>query len=113
MGTIKTAARRRAVGAAATATLCAATWFVSGGTALADVKTPPETGCPASTSLLWVDDLTAQGYHAPSQIDAAGNQDGWVCGKPVQEQAAENFCGGPCQVPVLYEFRDDSLTPSH
>ena len=63
-----------------------------------------------------VAELTEQGYHAPQQLDDpanGGNNDGWVCGKPVSDSAAENFCGGPCQVGVLYYFRDNTVTPAH
>lgn len=73
--------------------------------------TPPESGCPAASQLLSVEWLEDQGpYMAPRQIDDAGNQDGLVCGKPVNQIAAEkSLCKGPCAVPVIYLFRDNEL----
>jgi hypothetical protein len=107
-GTIRRAMARTMLGAAATTALSAGAWVASAGGAMA---TPPETGCPTAYSQLSVADLTPQGYHLPAIIDAAGNNDGYVCGQPVVEASAENFCGGPCQVPILYRFRDNTNTP--
>lgn len=77
------------------------------------VDTPPETGCPASNEVLVVADLTALGYRAPAQVDAAGNNNGLVCGKPLSPAAQEQFCKkivGGCTVPIIYQFRDDDIT---
>jgi len=77
------------------------------------VDTPPETGCPASNEVLVVADLIALGYRVPAQVDAAGNNNGLVCGKPFsagrQEQFCKQFVGG-CPVPIIYQFRDDDIT---
>ncbi len=74
--------------------------------------TPPQTGCPASNQVLSVAELTAQGYRVPAQVDAAGNGNGLVCGKPLSAAAQEQFCrlNGGCPV-IIYQFRDDDLTP--
>jgi hypothetical protein len=73
--------------------------------------TPPQTGCPAAFSLLSVQWLSTQGpYQLPGILDAAGNNDGYVCGKLVVEPAATQFCGGPCDVPI-YNFYDNDKTP--
>lgn len=74
--------------------------------------TPPATGCPASNQVLDVAQLTALGYRVPAQLDAAGNRNGLVCGKPLADPAAENVCRklGGCVVETIYLFRDDDLT---
>lgn len=79
---------------------------------------PMQTGCPAAFDLLSVSDLEAAStnYHLPAKLDDpanGGNGDGRVCGKAVNPQAAANFCNGPCDVPILYDFTEDDLTPSH
>ncbi len=74
------------------------------------VDTPPATGCPASNEVLVVAELTALGYRVPAQVDAAGNNNGLVCGKPLSDAAARQHCGGVCPVPVIYLFRDDDVT---
>lgn len=74
---------------------------------------PTETGCPAAYDLLSVTWLEANGpYRLPRQLDSQGNQDGYVCGKKTQDQAAENYCGGPCPA-QLYNFMENSRTPDH
>jgi hypothetical protein len=76
--------------------------------------TPPETGCPAGFSLLSVQWLSTQGpYQLPGILDAAGNNDGYVCGKAIVDVAATHLCGGSCGVPVLYNFYDNDKTPAH
>jgi hypothetical protein len=108
---------RTTLAGASTAILSIGAWSVAGSALASDeTSTPSQTGCPAAYSLLSVADLTAQGYHLPQKLDDpanGGNNDGQVCGRPVQQQAADQHCGGPCPVPVLYDFRDDTLTPSH
>jgi hypothetical protein len=81
----------------------------------ASAATPVETGCPAGYETLSVTDLeqSSPNYHLPRQLDEAGNQDGYVCGRAATDQQAENFCGGPCSVPVLYDFQENDRTPAH
>lgn len=79
-------------------------------------QTPLETGCPAGFQTLSVATLLGLGYRAPGQIDDpanGGNADGMICGNPINPTRAAQICGGPCSVPVLYEFRDNTLTPLH
>jgi hypothetical protein len=74
----------------------------------APVQTPTETGCPAGYQHLSVTDLEARApYMAPRAIDMGGNNNGFVCGLPLPAAAAEQACGGPCPVPVVFLFRDD------
>ena len=74
---------------------------------------PTDTGCPSSYTRFSVAELEASGpYRVPRQTDDAGNQDGFVCGKEVQDHAATNFCDGPCPA-QLYNFTDNSRTPAH
>jgi hypothetical protein len=79
------------------------------GTAGANVtQTPVATGCPAGFARLSLDWLASQGpYHAPAQLDAAGNQDGYVCARALPDAARDELCGPSCLVPVLYEFTED------
>jgi len=84
------------------------------GAAVAAVGTPSTTGCAAGFKLLSLAFLTSQGpYELPFALDAMGNKDLFVCGRPIQAAAAEQACGGPCDVPVLYNFFDNDLTPAH
>ena len=72
-----------------------------------------ETGCPAGYQTLTLELLASQGpYVLPFTLDEAGNDDGVICGKPFNEVAYEKLCK-PCPVPVLYQFRDNDLTPAH
>lgn len=81
-------------------------------------STPVTTGCPEgmlTLSIAWLQQQSPL-YHAPSVIDDpanGGNGDGVVCGNPVAPARSEKLCGGPCAVPVLYDFRDNTLTPAH
>ncbi|MBP2217925.1 hypothetical protein [Arthrobacter sp. CAN_C5] len=69
------------------------------------------TGCPASNQVLVVADLLAVGYRVPGVIDAEGNANGLVCGKPLNPVVQEIHCpADECPVPIIYLFRDDSLT---
>jgi hypothetical protein len=102
---------RLLTGAAALA-LAAATLPLGGSSAVA--ATPSETGCPAGFSLLSVQWLSTQGaYQLPGILDAAGNNDGYVCGKAIVDVAATHICGGSCGVPVLYNFYDNDKTPAY
>jgi hypothetical protein len=81
---------------------------VAGTAVAAPDATPTQTGCPAGYQHLSVEWLESQGpYMAPAAIDTAGNNNGFVCGRPLPPAAAEQACGGPCLVPVVYLFRDD------
>jgi hypothetical protein len=102
------ALRRRAVAAAAGLLAIAVTTAAPAHAAAPG--TPRETGCPAG-QLLSVTMLESQGpYQAPRRLDTAGNNDGFVCGHPLNQEAAERtVCGGPCPVPVIYLFRDNTL----
>lgn len=76
-------------------------------------ETPSSTGCPTAYAPLSVEWLESQGpYLLPRQLDEAGNQDGVVCGKRLEDHAAANFCGGTCSVPI-YEFSDNTRTPAY
>lgn len=70
---------------------------------------PRDTGCPEGAPLLEVAVLTAQGYQAPLRVDAAGNGDGFICGHPRPIKQCEREVGGPCPVPVFYNFFDNVL----
>jgi hypothetical protein len=78
--------------------------------------TPPVSGCPAGFQTLDVATLLTMGYHAPALVDDpanGGNGDGAICGKPINPTRTAQLCGSPCGVPVLYAFRDNTLTPAH
>ena len=79
------------------------------GSASADVKqTPVTTGCPTGIPPISLRFLASQGpYQLPFRLDAAGNNDGVVCGRPVPEAARLAQCGADCPVPVLYLFREN------
>ncbi len=83
-------------------------------TASAAMGTPPETGCPSSNEVLVVADLVPLGYMVPQRIDDpanGGNGNGLVCGKPFNPVVQELQCpAATCPVPVVYYFREDSLT---
>ena len=40
-------------------------------------------------------------------VDAESNNDGWVCGRLLNEVQAERVCGGPCPGPI-YGFYDNT-----
>jgi hypothetical protein len=65
---------------------------------------PVANGCPSGWEALKLSDLAPYGYQIASQPDA----DCIVCGKPYtpQEQAAKF---PDAQVPVVFDFRDNSL----
>jgi hypothetical protein len=76
---------------------------------------PLVNGCPAGYEALQLSDLALYAYHLPFLLDNpanGGNGDGVVCGKPLsaQEQATR-FPNVP--VPIIFEFGDNGLTPSH
>jgi hypothetical protein len=106
----------RALGIAA-ATFIAPLGILLPAASAAAVDTPVATGCAAGFQTLSVSWLEQQGpYHLPAMLDNpanGGNGDGYVCGKPINDVRAAQICGGPCQVPVLYEFAENNLTPDH
>jgi hypothetical protein len=69
---------------------------------------PTVNGCPAGSEALALSDLSQYPYHVPFLLDAGGNGDGIVCGKPLapQEQAARY---PDVLVPIVFDFRDDDL----
>jgi len=83
-------------------------WPLAATAAAAPPPLPTETGCPVGQALS-VDELTALGYRAPSEIDAAGNNDGIVCGVPLPEAYREVF-SPTAPVPIIYLFRDNTVT---
>jgi hypothetical protein len=75
--------------------------------------TPPQTGCPSAFDVWTVKALAKQGNKpVPSVVDAAGNNNGLVCAKPLSDGVAAQFCRqvGGCTVDTIYYFRDDALT---
>ncbi|HEX7095806.1 MAG TPA: hypothetical protein VF183_07970 [Acidimicrobiales bacterium] len=83
------------------------------GAVSANADTPPTTGCPAGYELLSVDWLTQQGaYMLPGQLDSAGNDDGFVCGKPLNPVVQYTICADNCPVPIIYNFYDNNRTPA-
>jgi hypothetical protein len=108
--------RRAAVGTAAVA-MIAPLGIVYTATPAGAVATPPETGCSAGFQTLSVSWLESRGpYQLPARLDDpanGGNGDGLVCGKPINPTRTAKLCGTPCDVPVLYEFGDNNLTPWH
>ena len=93
----------------AAAALAVAAVAIPVGTASADVsQTPVTTGCPTGIPPISLKFLASQGpYQLPFRLDAAGNNDGYVCGRAVPAAARRALCGSDCPVPVLYEFTED------
>ena len=71
-------------------------------------RTPVETGCPAGYERLSVAALVSLGYRLPISLDAAGNNDGWVCGHAFADAAAAQLCPD-CPVDILYLFEENDL----
>lgn len=104
----------RAITVAAAVLAFGATGFITATTSAA--STPSSTGCPSGSGfeVLSLAFLASQGpYQQPFTLDAAGNNDGFVCGKALPEATVKHACGSPCPVPVVYTFLDNDLTPSH
>jgi hypothetical protein len=74
--------------------------------------TPVATGCPSGDVVLTVSEWSALGYPGPANIDAAGNQDGIVCGLALPEgftfgwAITANGLNPPHD--ILYLFSDDN-----
>jgi hypothetical protein len=99
---------RRLIGSFAATTLLLITAMPVGAAA---VPTPGETGCAAGFEQLSVETLTGLGYRVPALEDAAGNNDGWVCGHALVEAAADQ--ASPGHTLTIYLFGDNRLTPEH
>lgn len=69
---------------------------------------PAVNGCPSGFEALALPDLAQYSYHLPFLLDASGNGDGIVCGKPwaPQEQTARL---PQADVPVVFDFLDNDL----
>jgi hypothetical protein len=87
------------------------------GTARADGwDTPVGTGCPAGYEHLAVAALEATGpYYRPRQVDAAGNDNGYVCALAQPDSVRDAYCKQGAVVACLleqlglphYVFKDD------
>ena len=74
------------------------------------------TGCPAEAGPAgagWqfrsVESLAATGNApAPGRIDAAGNNDGFVCALPLPDAMCDVIFD-PCRIETLYLFRDNDV----
>jgi hypothetical protein len=74
---------------------------------------PVANGCPAGFEAIQVADFPAR-YRLPARIDNpanGGNGDGIVCGKPLNPQAQAARLPG--EDVLIFDFRDNTLTPSH
>jgi hypothetical protein len=70
----------------------------------------PGTGCPAGYQLRTVESLAATGNAPiPGQVDAAGNNDGLVCARPVPDAVCTAMGFDPCPVETIYFFRDNTV----
>lgn len=79
------------------------------------VATPPVTGCPAGWETLTLGQLSPN-YRLPARLDDpanGGNGDGVVCGNPVNATRYDQLCASTCTVAIIFDFRDDTLTPQH
>jgi len=49
----------------------------------------------------------------PALVDEQGNNNGLVCGDPLNRVKQKVFCFriGGCTVPIIYNFRDDFAIP--
>jgi hypothetical protein len=70
---------------------------------------PLTNGCPAGFEALALTDLAPWGYRVPFAIDAAGNGDGIVCGKPLEPQEQEARFPGLDK--PIFLFSDNVLVP--
>jgi hypothetical protein len=97
------------------ATLGLMTGMLALSPAAATAATPKDTGCPSGFQLLSLEFLREEGgYMRPFVLDAEGNEDGFVCGKPDNDVVFAIFCPDGCGgIPILYNFADNDLTPEH
>jgi len=78
-------------------------------------RPPRKRDAPPVFRTLSVSWLENQGQ-LPARLDDPanfGNGDQLVCGKPINDTRTAKLCGTPCDVPVLYLFADNNLTPRH
>jgi len=69
---------------------------------------PTANGCPSGFEALTLTDLAKYSYHLPFVLDASGNGDGIVCGKPLSpKEQAVRFPDVP--VPIVFDFTDNGL----
>jgi hypothetical protein len=69
---------------------------------------PTVNGCPAGSEALALSDLAKYPYHLPFVLDASGNGDGIVCGKPLSpKEQAVRFPEAP--VPIVFDFTENGL----
>jgi hypothetical protein len=88
---------------------------VGAGVASGDVsQTPVTTGCPAGFEHVSVASLPNPPYRMPARIDAAGNNNGYICALALPEAVAEAYCNfepTACYLVQhnlpLYQFVDD------
>jgi hypothetical protein len=74
---------------------------------------PQLNGCQSGWEALKVSVLTAAGYGLPAKLDATangGNGDNTICGKPVST-AEEQARFSNENVPIIFDFRDNTLQP--
>jgi hypothetical protein len=69
---------------------------------------PTVNGCPAGYEALALTELAKYSYHLPFVLDASGNGDGIVCGKPLSpKEQAVRF--PDVSVPIVFDFTDNGL----
>jgi len=97
------------------ATLCLVAGTLALSPASATAATPSETGCPPAFQYLSLDFLRGEGpYMVPFVLDAEGNGDGFVCGRPENDVVFAIFCPDGCGgIPIFYNFKENDLTPAH
>lgn len=62
------------------------------------------TSCPGNSSKFVLWDVSAEPYGADNYVDEQGNNDGWVCAKPIYVVTDEE--GNPFQI---YLFGDNKF----
>ncbi len=89
---------------------------VGAGAARGDAsQTPVATGCPAGFEHVSVASLPNPPYRLPARLDAAGNDNGYICALALPEAVAAAYClnlePGACNLVQLglplYQFLDD------
>jgi hypothetical protein len=110
--------KRRLVLGSSISTLAAALTLAAGASAFENTipftpGDPVANGCPAGFEAIQVADFPAE-YRVPARLDDpanGGNGDGVVCGKPLNQQ--EQAVRLPGAEVLIFNFRDNTLTPSH
>lgn len=83
-------------------------------------QTPVVTGCPAGFQHLTVASLPNPPYRMPARLDAAGNNNGYICALALPMAVVDAYCRnlepGACYLEQLglplYQFLDDN-NPAH